>query len=57
MYQLQTNEDIPDDEGGDFAVLADVVLLSVGGGVGDALVDGVLHVDETGQVVVEGGTV
>lgn len=32
-------------------------MLSVGGGVGDALVDGVLHVDETGKVVIECGTV
>ena len=50
-------DDIPNNQGCNLAVLADVVLLAVGGGVGDTLVDGVLHVDQAGEVVLEGRTV
>lgn len=45
---------LPDKKSGDLAILADVVLLAVGGGEGDALVDSILEVALTVNNVGEG---
>jgi hypothetical protein len=46
---------LPDEKSGDLAILADVVLLAVGGGEGDALMDGILEVALAVDNVGEGG--
>jgi hypothetical protein len=54
LIEINRSGAIPDEEGGDLAVLADVVLLAVGGSEGDALVDGILEVALTVDEVGEG---